>query len=446
MKYYSLKVKNNYGNLHIGENIFNAVKPLTIGQLNSANILLPCADDLLPQNFCTIKTSNKPGCWIIIKRTDFYTIQINDKELDCVLALKNGDIISMDGISFQFRTHEDDNYSEASGIILSKEKRNNRSLLFGIISLFLILFFSIGLSYFTKNHNIFTKSDDDMVHSSIYRIEVSEIKLLMHTGKNEKNAYDTVASYSLENTIIGTCFFTKDSLCVTARHCVEPWLEFSDWTDSTNMRNLPQEVNWAIKAEWSQLEQADTLYKVISLCKVMDGEKCIMLFNSDECSFNRSRDIIARMGSELLPWRIIYPLYNRVDVELGDFAFLKTKRAGNLTLATDNYLAELTENDDAEVRIYGFPQKNHGYLCEFQTSKIDHRDFNFKKECIQLNVNGAKGYSGSPVLEKKNGTITVIGIFSKVDDFDGNTFYAVPATEVSNYNFQKANEKKQHRR
>ena len=215
------------------------------------------------------------------------------------------------------------------------------------------------------------------------------------------------------------------------------------------MTDLPQEVYCSIIAEQSQLEQADTLYRVVSKCLVITSDSiCIDTLTSDQFSYNRSRDIISHMGMERLPWRVIYPLYHKKNVELGDFAFIKTKYAGKLALATKEYISGLKDKEESDVRIYGFPKKNHGNRCEHQKAVLVLSESNLSKECIQLKVNGTSGYSGAPVIEKRDGKMLVVGVFSKIDDFDDskNTFYAVPASEISQYNPTKANEKKQYRR
>lgn len=458
MRYYSITIKNSHGNLHAGEQFCNAAKPLSIGQLHSSDIVIPCSDDLLPQSFCIIKPNANSGGWVLIKQTDFYSISINGKELYHVRMLEDGDVISIETnetvetinrISFAFNVHDDDGYSEALGITRSKSKNDKRQMLLWCCSLLAVLAFSIGYPMLRENMNNFTSSNDNDVRASVYKIMVSEVMLQMHTPDDKAGEYHTIDSHVLDSVQVGSCFLTTDSLCVTARHCVEPWLDFNGWTDNTTLTDLPQDVYWAVLAERSQLEQSDTLLRVVTKCRIMTNDDvCIDSLTSDKFMFNRSRDIMTHMGNELLPWRIIYPLYNKKDVELGDFAFMKTKRQGTLTLADDKYLTDMKKKGDAEVRIYGFPRKNNGNLCEYQSAELAQKQNDHHNMCIQLKVNGTSGYSGSPVIEKRDGKMTVIGIFSKIDDFDEskNTFYAVPASEVSQYNPTKANEQKQYRR
>lgn len=451
MKYYSITVKNSSATLHAGECFYNSCAPLTIGQKPTADIQLPCSDDLLPQTFCVIVANPDGEGWLIVRKSEFYAVRVGDADLAVVAHLADGDTITVEDHTFVFNTHDDDAYVEGQGLVRVSAKHSLRHWMFWGVSLLLILVASIGFQVCSKRMNSFSTSDSEQVRTSVYKIIVAEYIFQQHTPDDAEGVFRPIATYEADSISVGTCFFTRDSLCVTARHCVEPWVDFSAWDDDVTLASLPQEVRWAVQAEQSQLAEADTLYRLVTRCQVLDGDSCIHEFTSDNCSFNRSRDIIAHMGDARFPWRIIYPLYKRKDVELGDFAFVKTPFAGKLELASDDYLTGFDPEDDGEVRIYGYPKTNHGNQWEFQ--RVGHLtmpecDDDGFSCCLQLTVSGTSGYSGAPVIAKRRGRLMVIGIFSKIDDLVDNkeTFYAVPANEVSHYNPTKVYEKKQYRR
>lgn len=451
MKYYSITVQNSSGTLNAGERFYNSCAPLSIGQQPTADIQLPCSEDLLPQTFCVIVKNQNGEGWLVVRKSEFYAVRVGDTDLAVVAHLVDGDAITVDGHTFVFNTHDDEGYVEGQGLVRVSAKHNPRQWMIWGLSLVLILVASIGFQMCGKRMNSFSPSDNEKVHTSVYKIIVSEYLFQQHTPGDAEGVYRTVASYEPDSISVGTCFFTRDSLCVTARHCVEPWVDFMAWEDNVTFTSLPQEVRWAVQAEQTQLAGADTLYRLVTRCQVFDGDSCIHEFSSEKCSFNRSRDIIAHMGDARFPWRIIYPLYKRQDVELGDFAFVKTPFAGELELASDDYLIGFNPEDDGEIRIYGYPQTNHGNLWEYQ--RVTHLAMPEYDEdgfscCLQLTVSGTSGYSGAPVIAKRRGQMTVIGIFSKIDDLVDNkeTFYAVPANEVSHYNPTKVHETKQYRR
>lgn len=451
MRYYSLTVKTGNGMLQPGSRIFNAEAPLTIGQLESSDIHLPCDEDMLPQCFCTIVKDTNGNGWLLIKKSDFYAVSVNSQDIDYICRLNPKDVISVEGNAFVFNVFDDDKYIEEQGVVLINPNRKIWQVLLLLSALILIIAGILGYQMYSQTMSHFTSSDNTDIRSSVYKIIVSEILLQQHTPADKDGEYYTIDSFEPDSLSTGTCFFSKDSLCITARHCVEPWLDYSGWADNIKMEDLPKAVSWAVLSEKNQIEQADTLYRIVSHCQVIDEDSCIYEFTTDTVSFNRSRDIVAHMGDEQLPWRFIYPLFSKKDVELGDFAFVKTDRRGKLDLATEDYLIRMDCDEDSGKRIYGFPKTNHGNQWEYQEIShisIPEKQDNRFTQCLQLNVNGTSGYSGAPVIEKKNGKLMVIGIFSKIDDFvdSKNTFYAVPANEVSQYNQIMSDEKKQYRR
>lgn len=451
MRYYSITIIRRSDGQRAGERFYNAHAPLSIGQQASADVHLPCDDDLLPQCLCTILHEAELDCWYVVRKSDFYRVTVGGEEVDYIRSLRDGDTIQVDGCTLAFHTHDDDNYVEGQGLLRTYPGDRWRRMLVWGLSLLVVLAISIGYPLLRGRMHTFTTADKAEVRSSVYTLVVGEYILQSHVRGDAQGVFRTVDSYESDSLSVGTCFFTCDSLCVTARHCVEPWIDFAAWPDSITTATLPKEVGWAIMAERSQLEQSDTVYRLVTRCRVMDGDTCIYEFTSADCKFNRSRDIIARLGDEGLPWRIVYPLYSRKDVELGDFAFVKTCRKGALQLATDTYLTALGDDDDGEVRIFGFPRTNYGNEWDTQLvsdMKMPQMEADGYDRCIQLTVDATSGYSGAPVVVKRGGQMMVVGIFSKIDDFvdSMNKYYAVPANEVSQYNQEANYGTKQYRR
>lgn len=452
MMYYSLTAKGGNSNVHTGERVYNANPLFSIGQLTSSNIRIPCPDDILPQCFCVIVKNSLVDGWQLIRKSDFYSVSVNEAPVEYICNLHDGDVISVCDNTFVFNAYSDDKYIEGLGVVSAGSSLSLLSVIVVVLIVAIGVVASVfGFQKYIHNQNHFTSDDNTEIISSVHKIVVGEILFQRHTPEDAEGLYQTIDSIEPDSISVGTCFFTRDSLCVTARHCVEAWIDYDAWGDNTDIRTLPKQVQWAVMSEQSQLEEADTLYRIVSRCQVLHEDSCIYSFTSDMCSYNKSRDIIARMGNDGLPWRIIYPLYSRKDVELGDFAFVKTCIKGAFELATEECLSDMNDDEDGETRIYGFPKTNHGNLWDYQT--VSHINLPEKEDgqfvqCLQLTVNGTSGFSGSPVICKKKGKMLVVGIFSKIDDFadSKNVFYAVPATEVSQYNPEKANETKQYRR
>lgn len=451
MKYYSISFRTDTENHRAGEKLYSSAAPVTIGQLPSADIVLDCDDDTMPLNICTIIADGTGGRWLLVKRTDFHQVTVNGGDIHYARVLKDGDMLAIGKYRFTINLHDDDKYIPGQGIVVVRSKLSNKHLALWYLSLILVVGAGIGyrMLHFTRNN--FTRNDELAIESSVHKIEVSDIILQIHTPEDPDGIYRNYDIFELDSVCVGTCFLTEDSLYVTARHCVEPWLDFRGWPDKVTFDKLPKYVQWLIKAEESRLEQADTLYRVASRCRIIDNGSCIHEFTSDECSIDRSRDILVHMGDERLPWRIIYPLFERKDVELGDFAYKKADMAGALKLADFTFISGLHGDDKGAKRLYGFPRKNYGNEWEYQNIDrivvLQPEDGHFKRN-LQLKVEGTLGYSGGPVIIKKDGQTLVVGIFSKKDDYDDShsTSYAVPVTEITNHKKGGQNERAQYRR
>lgn len=450
-RYYSLTFRAAFGEYKFGNRILNADNPCVIGQRKSSDIVLPITDGILPEQFVVILPNENGNGWRIIRRTDYYDVRINNKSLHYVELLHDGDIISLydEGeYKFIFREHDDTKYDIGNGIQISKTGMSRKAIiLWSIMLCFLVLVTSIGVPAIHSYRNDFNEKDIANIDKSVFRINVDSIMLQQCIVDEDFGEYRTVCCIAPDDPSYGTCFFTKDNLCVTARHCVEPWLAYEGWTGDEDLEELPTEVRWAIQAEQGIENQLDTLFRVVALCSVMDGDSCICSFTSDECCIDKSCDEIIHLGEQGLPWRAIFPIYNRMDVELGDYAFVKTSIRGTLELADKDNLKELLSPMQM-ARLTGFPLENTIKRTMQDAKIMDYAELDGDgrmDQCIRVEVKANEGNSGSPVIVKKYGKIKVVGIMSKKDDHHDGIFFAVPSIEILNFN-PVANEEKRYRR
>ena len=90
--------------------------------------------------------------------------------------------------------------------------------------------------------------------NSVVQIKTDSVFLLAYN----KTTGDTLHIDSCEYMVSGTAFITDDSLLVTARHCVEPWLNVDSIpADSSKIESLP--VKWALMAETRNQEEIDSI-------------------------------------------------------------------------------------------------------------------------------------------------------------------------------------------
>ena len=71
---------------------------------------------------------------------------------------------------------------------------------------------------------------------------------------------------ALDRQVAGTCFLTCDSLFVTARHCVEPWINDEDWNGISYDDKMSPAVRLATMAETRNMMLGEEKYKVKAHC------------------------------------------------------------------------------------------------------------------------------------------------------------------------------------
>ena len=123
-----------------------------------------------------------------------------------------------------------------------------------------VLFAALGYYiYHDKQEEKSYAATIDEAKNSVLQIAVDSVYYVMNTPESseiiDSYSYITEAGYS----ITGTAFITNDGRIVTARHCIEPWLNDPELTEK-----LPEEITatptrWAILAETHNLPtESDT--------------------------------------------------------------------------------------------------------------------------------------------------------------------------------------------
>ena len=284
------------------------------------------------------------------------------------------------------------------------------------------------------------KVDMGQYEASLFRIAVDSIYLTMDTLVGGQWQERLLASGELSGSHVGTCFLTKEGYFVTARHCLEPWLDDDAWDGSALNSKTPIEIRFAAQAEtWNRTEGANR-YHVKSRC-IISNEQENYEFYSTEFGMNKSRDQVLRLGSDRNPiyWRTITPLASRRDMELGDFAYVKapTGVAGSLEAATMTDMLRFKAQDDKDIAVLGFPVSDHGVASHMSIVYGNCQQFDFdsvddtRRGCMMMTAPVNRGNSGGPVLAYVGKRVMVIGIVSKADaQASQETFWAVPITEV----------------
>lgn len=415
-------------------------KPLNIGQGASCDFLLPDSQQFEPLIYATILKCEDEGNWFLVKRTDCFHILINDKEISIASELHHDDMITFsDGEAkniLKFEVFHDGHLDTNSGFIYKKNQRPTHYVP-SVLAIVVMLVFCI-ISFVLS----FQQIDLRNVHlspfcQSIYHITTDSVYLL--------SGIDTIECIELEKAAEGTAFLTNDTLFVTARHCIEPWLNDEEWDGISSKNKMSPEVRLATFAETENRMAGYEKYTIMSHCVISKGLERYDYYSTD-FFLNKGRDLVLKLGTpqETIYWRTIFPLASRRNMELGDFAYLKADKLGKNTpknlipTASWDEITKLMKYGNHDIAILGYPLNDNGVetvsMVKGNLTDLEFNDtLNSPEGCLRLSIDINRGNSGGPVFAVIDNTIKAIGIVSKADRLaDQAMFWAVPITEVSN--------------
>ncbi len=440
--YYTLKYQQTDTLHKKGEVLVVPVGELRIGQQDDCKVLFHNNTDYEDELYAIIRPTRNEGEWQLVPTSEFFKTFVNGNPVSLVHYLNDGDRITFEGEEQEllFETHSDDKYSAAKGIQMVAAPMSRKLIACMIvlpIALFsLIAGYIIKGNYDEEQREALLADLHTAPHASILQISVDSVQYIEVTSQGER----ILRTYSYQKTedhiINGTAFLTTDSCIVTARHCIEPWLNDPTVTEVDNPKDLKSiPTQWAIESEtYNQTHDSDTIYKVVAICNVFTGQNGTEKFGesirSTEFVVDRSRDNIIEMGDfeSAFYWRSITETYSNKDVMLGDVAWTKTSSAGKITLATENELTRLLTSRQ-QLYFMGYPDHNtmRGLNTEEGKLQMDY----VKGSVIAHSGDLIHGYSGAPTLVVMENKAYAVGVVSRIDANGGGRTYSVPVTELS---------------
>ena len=444
--YYRLTYISSDQREQIGDYVLNGIKPLNIGQDDTCDVRLPDSDRYEPQLFATILARENGVEWYVVKRTDNYSILLNGVDVPIAQVLKNKDVLTFsDGTNhteLRFEIINDGEYDANSGVVYQKHKGQKRY--FAVMALLALL--AIGaVAYSLSNHqHDLRHSDLSVYNSSIYHITTDSVYLLCDTIVDGQRQEYVVDAIELAQVAAGTCFLTEDSLFVTARHCIEPWINDEEWDGVSSKHKMSPEVRLATMAETGNRMAGWQKYILRAHCVISKGLDRFDYYSTD-FTMNKTRDMVMRLGTakEVIYWRTIFPIAHRRDMELGDFAYLKAKdiqERGTIMMANwEDLQTFASPENDHDIAVVGYPLNDndaddmavpvYGNLMSLELNEAGKG----LTGCMQLSAPINRGNSGGPVFAMIDGVMKVVGIVSKADGrANQGMFWAVPVTEVVN--------------
>ena len=281
------------------------------------------------------------------------------------------------------------------------------------------------------------------IRASVLQLNVDSIKLLRIVGTDTTVVESMAAGGEGNHPIVGTAFVTTDGQLVTARHCIEPWLNDPEVLHLTDPTRLKQPSSlWALRAEtYNQLHalSPDTLYLMASVCSLWryQGEQAVWVKSLQSTAFryDASHDDIVDLGdySHEYYWRSLTRRHQRTDMMRGDVAVTPWHEKGSVALASPKELAATLAHPGTRLTFFGYP--DYADLRLENTSDELRRplrradDDSTAYDMLCHNGDLRHGYSGGPVMARRGAKAVCVGVISVTDTRGNERIYSVPASE-----------------
>lgn len=437
-RYYAISFECDDALHKSGEQLFNADNPLRIGQTASCEVRLPNPSQYEDAVLATIEKRSDHEGWKLIRTSPFteHEVRVNGSPIEYVHILHDGDRITFQGQRQEllFNIREDENYN-ASGIITIPKNKASRTLVIwaSVLTLALCL---VGV-YWLYNRPM-TPKMIEKAKQSVFQISVDSIKLVSIEGA------DTTVLELCQSGMPGpgTAFLTTDSLLVTARHCIEPWLNVNDTVRMDTLSpTIPTYIKMALKAATYEIVGDENVtLEMVSYCsvsKMSSGNAVLFSVKSTDFSMNKENDLIVEYGdfSHQYFWRSISARPRRIDMMMGDIAFMHVNAKGTITLASSREMQEICSKPDHPIVIMGRPSTTVNNQRAVSTDAqikqaLSFNESGFADTVIFHNGDVIPGFSGGPVLAKQGFHWRAIGVVSVTDKHGGKHHYSVPVTEI----------------
>lgn len=418
-KHFSLTGKNSVFR-------FPADRTVLIGEVEGCDVKLPNYSEYEDSIVAKIVRNRDGEGWHLVRTDHDADLKVNGSTVNRVVYLQDGDLIDAGGHHFKFRIEE----GEKKEPSVYNIGTSGRALwLVGSLVIILAVLFG-GYVYFEKSATL-TDSQKTEIENSLLTTRVDSLQLL--------HGDSIVDNYVYASGPVGTAFLTRDSLIVTARHCIEPWL---NTVLPEDYGTLPSVTDWpvaaALKAETAnQLSGAED-WKIVSYITLTDEEGNSFTLNSEDFRVNRNFDDLIELGSYDAPmyWRSISHRYTRSDMMLGDVAAARFDRGGSIVLANGDDIRRLLDKKGVKLSFFGHPEAAvTGNRLEYKTDELRLKLSELPDlpgRLFLLAHEGAlsPGFSGGPVLVRDGMGYKAVGVVSVTDDRNGYRSYSVPTSEL----------------
>lgn len=436
--YFTLRYSVSDGINKAGGQVAASDGEIRIGQQEGADVRLPNDSPFADELFAVIRPlQGEEAAWVLVPTSQYVATMVNGTEVTLLHQLHDGDRISFSEgeQELTFRLHEDGKYTIGGGPVYIAAPMS-RKLIAMLVAIPLLLFCALGsYVYSERSASEKLKKQKEMVKSSVLQISVDSVLYVRHgeDGDSILRRYSYVSDAG--HAICGTAFLTADGRMVTARHCIEPWLndgEVLTLDDPWQASSVP--VQWALEAEtYNQTNDDGVTYEVVALCTLSRGDLGVepygRTYKSSEFICDRSNDDIIDLGDfdRECYWRSVLRRHSRTDMMLGDIAYVNTADKGQIALPDTTMMRSLARNGQA-LCFMGYPEyQTTGFETSDGTLRLDY----VSGEMLAHDGKLIHGYSGGPVMVMKDGVTYAIGVISVLDNSGGERTYSVPVTSMA---------------
>lgn len=453
-QYYTLRFTRDDAYHKAGEQVANADNTLYIGQTDACDIRLSNESQYEDAVIAVIEKRPDGKGWKLICTSPYkeHEVRVNGTPINIMHFLSNGDRIAFAGQrqELTFNIREDGMYT-SSGIV-ALEKHSNLPVVAWLVVISLAL---VGFALYQLNTGPMSERMIKRAMLSVYQIKVDSVQLVAHYGDST-----AVCQTAYLHDEFGTAFLTTDGSLVTARHCIEPWLNVPQGAHLDTSSNSPfPHISMALKATTRNViaenENDYTRWEMVSYCSLRKPEvsdSVLLRVTSTAFVMNDSRDHIMELGvfSHQYFWRSIKVRQNRTDMMLGDIAFLPQANSmlhqdGTIMMATKERVTKLCHKVNRDLVIVGRTTSNMGSK-PLQSSKAQLMRQITEANCcdgypnivIAHDGNISQGFSGGPLMTRFGlFDWCVIGVVSVTDTGNSNWYYSVPISEIERMNNSK---------
>lgn len=441
--YYTLRYEHADALHRAGDRLYNAADVLHIGQTDYCEARLVNESPFEDAVLAVVRPQEGGEGWVLVPVSPYkeHEVRVGGTPIDCLHLLRDGDRISFAGSRQEllFNIHHDSEYL-AKGITPVKAGIS-RWTVSALVVLPLILVGALGWWFNERmNREKFTDAMIQDVENAVFRLRIDSFQLVAVTGK------DTVVLRSHIPPLApsGTAFLTSDSLLVTARHCLQPWLNDEDTLGLDTSKIEPLYTRWALQAEThNQLVDDGTQWEVVSFLTLITSLESDLSLRSTDFFVNTSRDNIVEIGdfSHEYYWRSITVRPSYKEMALGDMAFMRAPEAlmssqkGKVIRARGSDMRSLLK-PNASLLVLGYPNLSHqsGKRLQNVVGKLNTEvlfdDEGLPGELLCMNVDLTEGYSGGPIMMRSGSGMVCVGLVSVTDNLSKDVKYAVPVTEI----------------